>query len=116
MGLITDGVIDSAVRRLPEAHFQLDGTSLATTLKHRRDALREAANEFYRHLAAEVDVHGTNRADSIHVLRVRDTLDLTIYPRGVAGGPYFRRRFTRSATKEVRLYLMEGSAGPGTTG
>jgi hypothetical protein len=36
---ITDGVIDSAVRRLPEAHFQLDGTSLATTLKHRRDAL-----------------------------------------------------------------------------
>ncbi len=107
---ITDRVIDSAVRRLPDAHFRLDGARLATTLKHRRDALPDAAHAFYRHLAAEVDVHGTNLADSIHAVRIRDTLDVTIYLRGGGGadGPYFRRRFTRGATKEVRLYLMEG--------
>jgi hypothetical protein len=107
-GRITDRVIDSAVRRLPDAHYQLEGARLAATLKRRRDGLRTAAGAFYRHLAAEVDVHGTNLADSVHAVRLRDTLDLAIYQRGAADGPYFRRRFTRGATKEVRLYLMGG--------
>jgi hypothetical protein len=105
---ITDRVIDSAVRRLPDAHYQLDGARLAATLKSRRDGLRQAARAFYRHLAGEVDVTGTNLADSIHALRLQDTLDLAIYRRNGADGPYFRRRFTRGVTKEVRLYLMEG--------
>ncbi len=117
---ITDGVIDSAVRRLPEAHFRLEGTRLTETLRHRRDALSAAATAFYRHLAGEVDVHGTARSDSVQVTRSRDTLGLSIYPRG-SDTPYYHRRFSSSATNEVRLYLGAGDdrvnvAGDGKAG
>ncbi len=117
---ITDGVIDSAVRRLPEAHFRLEGTRLAETLRHRRDALPAAATAFYRHLAGEVDVHGTARSDSVQVTRSRDTLELSIYSPG-SDTPHYHRRFTSSATNEVRLYLGAGDdrvnvAGDGKAG
>ncbi len=105
---ITDSAIDSAVRMLPDAHYELNGAWLAATLKQRRDALPAAAVAFFRHLAGEVDVLASTQDDSVHVIRRRDTLELSIGPRGTGAVPYYRRRFTASTTHEVRLYLMEG--------
>lgn len=105
---MTDRAIDSAVRMLPEAHYERNGAWLAATLKQRRDALPAAAGAFFRHLAGEVDVLASTQNDSVHVIRRRDTLELSIVSKRPGAVPYYRRRFTSSTTHEVRLYLLEG--------
>ncbi len=50
--------IESAAAQLPRGYVPLDSARLAKALKHRRDRLPEAARDYYRHLAGEVDVHG----------------------------------------------------------
>jgi len=115
---LTDGVIDDAVARLPR-EFQARGAApLAAALKRRRDHLTEAALRFYRLLAAEADVYGSDKAERVEAARAGDrTLDLTIYPsKDGSAQPLFHRKFSRSETKEVRLYLHGGDDAVRVTG
>ena len=122
---LTDSVIEAAAARMPEPYLALDSARLAGALKRRRDALPSAAARFYRHLAGEVAVHGTDR-DEIAVVERADgrVAEVTIALRqgdGAAGEPYFRRRFDAGETHEVRLFLHGGDdriivRGPGRGG
>ncbi len=111
---LTDSVIDVAVRQLPPEMYALNSTELTDALRRRRDRLPDAARSFYRLLAGEVEVHGSDDADLALVDRARDdTLDLALYRASrrnaePTGEPYFRRRFAGRDTKEVRLYLHGG--------
>ena len=118
----TDEVIERAVARLPASYQPLDSARLAGALKQRRDDLPAAAGRFYRHLAEEVDVHTTDADEVIVAQREGDVSELTVAPRGADGSPaepFFRRRFDRRDTKEVRLYphggddrvIVRGSGG-----
>ncbi|HEX6104321.1 MAG TPA: hypothetical protein VFZ26_01975 [Gemmatimonadales bacterium] len=122
---LTDSVIEAAAARLPAPYVPLDSGRLADALKRRRDALPEAAERFYRHLAGEVEVHGTDLDDVAVADRVDDRYTVVTValrgPDGSVGEPYFRRRFDREETKEVRLYLHAGEdrtvvRGPGRGG
>jgi hypothetical protein len=111
---LTDAVIDDAVARLPKEYHAIHGTWLASTLRARRDLLPVAANRLYRQLAAEVDVHATDAGEEadVHVHDDGD-VELTIRARPTAATngvaePYFRRRFDRTDTREVRLYHRGG--------
>ncbi|HEY7922696.1 MAG TPA: hypothetical protein VII62_05900, partial [Vicinamibacteria bacterium] len=113
---LTDQVVDDAVGRLPPEWYALDGARLAAALKKRRDGLVPAALEFYARLAAKVDVHATDLADSVRVTRGADGgLELSI---SSAPGalPWFDRRFDPHETREVRLYLYAGSDAVTTSG
>ena len=109
---LTDEVLETAAAQLPPSYIPLDSARLADALKQRRDGLPEAARRFYRHLAGEVDVHGTDRDEVADVHRVdgRFTeVSLAATSDGrEAEQPYFRRRFDPDETKEVRLYLHSG--------
>ena len=109
---LTDEVLETAAAQLPPSYIPLDSARLADALKQRRDDLPEAARRFYRHLAGEVDVHGTDRDEVADVHRVdgRFTeVSLAATSDGrEAEQPYFRRRFDPDETKEVRLYLHSG--------
>lgn len=103
---LTDAVIDDAVRRMPPPMYAIDGAVLARKLKARREALRPAARRFYEQLAAEVELHATDRADTVEAVRQPDgSLDLVA---SGAEGPYFRRHFDPKETDEVRVYLKGG--------
>ena len=111
---LSDRVIDDAVAQLPNEYRAVRGPWLAAALRARRDALPAAATELYRQLAAEPDVQATDASEvaEIHV-REDGAVELTIRPRPDAaadGGRdvYFRRRFERSETREVRLLLRGG--------
>ncbi|MBA2459549.1 MAG: hypothetical protein H0V43_11445, partial [Gemmatimonadales bacterium] len=110
---LTDSVIESAVAALPTAYRELDSARLAGTLKERRDELPEAGRRYYDHLAGEVEVHATDRNDDAVAERVdgRFTeLSLAVTDEGGASGePYYRRRFDRRETDEVRVFLHGGN-------
>jgi hypothetical protein len=108
---LTDSVIDSAVRRLPEPHYALRGPWLEEALKSRRDALAEEALAFYRMLSEEPDVTATDRDELAVFEHLPDgSLSLTITwldgPR--SDSPWFRRTFDPDVTDEVRLYFQGG--------
>jgi hypothetical protein len=110
---LTDEVIEATAARLPPSYVPLDSARLADALKKRRDHLPEAARRYYRHLAGEVEVHGTDRDEIAEVHREdgRFTeVSLAVAgENGEANEPYFRRRFDRQETKEVRLLLHDGA-------
>ncbi|HEY3013011.1 MAG TPA: hypothetical protein VGJ36_09710 [Gemmatimonadales bacterium] len=108
---LTDAAIDDAVRTLPPEDYQLWGATLAADLRARRDHLLDAARRYYRLLAGEVDVHGTEGNDQARLTREPNgDVQLTLSRGGSTQGaaPYFQRRFDPRATKEVRLFLEGG--------
>jgi hypothetical protein len=107
---ITDAVIDDAVAQLPPEFRSANAAWLADALRRRRDALPVAARDFYRMLAADVEVVGSDKRERVEAVRSDGgKLALTIYAAGDSGaGPMFDRTFDPAETKEVRLYLHGG--------
>ena len=108
---LPDSIIDLAVRQLPEPFYREDGARLTQALRERRDRLPEAARQFYRMLALDAEVYGTDGDDIVTATRgPKGTLDLTIRTSdGTAGGDqYYQRRFYRGSTSEVRLFVRGG--------
>lgn len=107
-GVLTDDVIERAVAAMPPEYYAADSARLADALKHRRDRLPEAARQFYRLLAREVDLHATDEADLVTVTpEDGKSARITIQPQK-GGAPWFSRTFHGSETGEVRLYLNGG--------
>lgn len=110
---LTDEAIERAARRMPQEWYAIDGPRLAAALKKRRDTLPQVALRFYRHLAGQVDVQGTDASERALVRRQEDgAVEVEVAPLaadGTAGAPYFSRRFSPGETEEVRLYLRAGN-------
>lgn len=105
---LTDEAIVESVRRLPAPWFRLDGERLITALKARRDALPQAAEAFYRLLAHDVNLHGTNGDDTVEVT-ADEAGGLQVVVSNEGGSePLLKRRFKRGETADVRLYLKGG--------
>ncbi|MBW2527761.1 MAG: hypothetical protein JRI23_26505 [Deltaproteobacteria bacterium] len=108
---LDDATVDRAVQALPPEYVAIDGARLRKDIRGRRDKLPEAARSFYEHLAAEVDVHGTDAAESVHIQWLPDgqlLLEARDAAAGLAAQPVFSRRFASEDTSEVRLYLKGG--------
>jgi len=102
---ITDAVIAAAARAMP-IEYQASVPRLEAVLKERRAALPKAANEFYRLLAARVEVHGTDSAEHAVITRAGDGfVDVRLESRGK---PFFARRFDARETSEILVYLHGG--------
>lgn len=106
--VLTDPVIDDAVRRLPAGAFERDGARVARLLRARRDELRVISAEFYELLARTVDVRATD---------ARDRATVTWLPEGLLRvelveigkpSPYWDRTFSPDETAEVRILLRGG--------
>ncbi|HEU4697686.1 MAG TPA: hypothetical protein VFS40_00750 [Gemmatimonadales bacterium] len=108
---ITDTVIDRALARMPAAYRDDSTGALARRLRARRDRLPAVAAEWYARLAEVVDVHATDAAEFAVVTRAGDTVEVRLFAAGAdpaEDAPWFRRRFLRGETDEVRLYLHGG--------
>jgi hypothetical protein len=136
--LLTDGVIDDALRRLPSSYPESHARWMAEAMRARRDSLDGIASKFYEWLASDVDIHATDEPDRAEVVRYADgrvqvTLERQVV-KGVASNsdsgepengthatePYYRRIFLPSETREVRVFLhgdgdvavVRGTSGP----
>lgn len=132
---ITDDVIARAVAAMPPEYAAIAGAEIAATLSTRRDGIPEIAAAFYRWLATDVDVRGTDEADFVEIERRSDgTVLVRIRPRqpllataaaaGSLAAPavppatdvQYERVFKPDETREVRVYLHGGADHARITG
>lgn len=109
---LSDNVIDDAVRDFPAVIYELHGERIARVLKERRDLLPRAASKYYRMLAQNVDVVGSDDEERFEVTRINDDSTLVVMYKATEEGEiereYYRRILKTSETEEVRLYGLGG--------
>jgi len=114
---VTDGVIDTAVCRLPKEYQDLCGPEIALLLKKRRDQLLDAAERYYKNLAARVDIRATNRDEAAEIhhfddgwVQVRLALSTKILTQRDTRDPYlFTRRRRSCGFRRPRKSRHQGS-------
>ncbi|HEX8425453.1 BamA/TamA family outer membrane protein [Hymenobacter sp.] len=110
---LTDEVIEKAIRQLPNSIYQLSGPTIVANLKSNRDALPAYAEKYYRFLAREVDVAGSNQPEYFQIERL-DNAQTRVKIFGLAasgqptGEPVYERTFLTNETQEIRLYGYGG--------
>lgn len=105
---MTDKVFTEALRQMPDTIYALSGEEILRILKSRREALQEEALKYYRFLAKEVDVTGSDKNERFEISRHADgsmRVQVSKISEGKhAGTIYYDRTFRPEVTKEVRLY------------
>lgn len=112
--LVTDEVIEQAVRQLPAEVFPISGNTIISKLKARREHLEEYAADYYTFLAKQVEVPGSEENELFKVMRLANgqtTVTVSkISKKGkTEATPFYTRLFDRKETKEIRLYGLAGN-------
>jgi len=123
---LTDKVIEQAMGLLPVEVFPVSGNEMINKLKSRRNHLVQYASAYYKFLAENVDIPGTDKREFFEINRVNDReTTVRMYKIKNDGDrkqePLYSRTFFTAETNEIRLYGMDdndifrinGSAGKG---
>lgn len=119
---LTDEVIARAVQQLPAPIHQLSGPDLLRLLRQNRDALPRYAAWYYRFLARQVNVVGSDADERFEVTHLgRGVTRVRITPletNDAAAGSYYERTFRTVETRELDIYARGGAdqvvvSGPG---
>jgi len=107
---LADAVIDAAVQRQPPEYAASNAAWLAGRLKARRDRLPAFADRFYRLLAAEPELHGSDADDLVVIEAQPDRgVHVTMAPRDRPDAVGFQRTFEAGETGDLRLFLRRGA-------
>lgn len=104
---LPDSVIDAAVAELPPPYVALEGERLAGGIRARRRQLVEYAEDYYRSLAREIDVHAyAKREDVVEFTPLtQERARLRILSGGPNGTVAFERVIDGRDTRTVRLFV-----------
>ncbi len=111
---MTDEVIQNAILSLPPEILPVSGIEIGEMLKSRRVQLPDAVDQFYKLLARQVDVVGSNKHELVEVERLATgNVQVTMYKRNKEGHvyrevPLFNREFVRGETREICIYGLDG--------
>lgn len=110
---LTDPVIAEALQVWPREVYALSGTEFQQKLQSRREQLPRVAEEFYRQLARDVELPGTDEAERFVVetagpwqVRVRV---FALLPDGHAGRLIGQRLFDARQTASISLFGLGGN-------
>ncbi len=113
VGQMTDEVIERAIaRQPPQIRAWRSADKIIQTLKERRNHLAGEVMEYYRFLAAIVDVTTSDKKELFDVTRNEDgSVLLQVYKvtkEGEQSTKMYERKFDPLHTKEIRLYGFGG--------
>ena len=110
--------IDHAIRQLPDTIYKIDGAFITDRLKSRRDKLPSIALRYYKYLAQNVDVVGSDKQEYFEVKRMDDSTSIVVYDysNGKTGRKIYSRTFINGETKEIRVYGLDGDDKINVTG
>ena len=108
---LTDGVIEQAIKQMPTEAFTISGKDIIEKLKSRRSHLVEYATAYYKFLAKEVDIAGSDKKELFQVTRLNDNETVVkVYKLKLEGDSIdnlvYERKFYAAETNEIRLYGM----------
>ncbi len=108
---LTDSLVLSAMKLMPDTIYRLNGESLYKTFLARRDNLPTMALEYYRFLAKVVDVPLSGGTEIVKSAAAGDSLHLQVFNKkkdGSEGRTLYDRVFSATETRELRVYGMGG--------
>jgi len=102
---ITEKAIDEGKMAFPKEIQEQSGKEIAEKLKARKKGLNEAIDKYYKLIAKEVDIVGTNESEYFEVNRLEsEAVNVKIYTKDSLKTILFNRTFLPSETKEIRLF------------
>ncbi len=105
---MTDSVIEAALKQQPPEVFAFSGPKIIETLKERRKYLKQEAVQYYKFLAKEVEVTGTDKKETFEIKNNDDgSIDVQVYKindKGQREKILYERKFLPAETKEIRLF------------
>jgi hypothetical protein len=104
---LTDTVITDAIRKLPPEIFAINGESIISKLKNRREHLPAVAMKYYKFISRQVNIIGSNQKEYFRVCNNSEGLNVKVYSRQDGNDTSFvmyDRTFNPAITFEIRLY------------
>jgi len=105
---LTDEVIEAAVQKLPPPIYKIRGAELADKLKSRRKQLVQVATQYYKILAKQVVIVGTDEQEKFEVIRRPNGQTLVnmyqLTPGEAKGALVYQRLFNNTETQSVTLH------------
>ncbi|MEO7265607.1 MAG: metallophosphoesterase [Ferruginibacter sp.] len=109
---LTDDVIKNAASKYPAEIKQLDSAKTVARLISRRNELTREAMKYYKFLAKEVTVFGSNENELFRLTQDNKNLKLTVYKKDESNDSVsvmYSRSFSFPETKELRLFGLNGA-------
>ena len=109
---LSDSVLSTSVHRLPDEIFPLNGERIIETLVSRRNHLMTQGMRYYKFLADDVNIVGSNKSEYFRVSKAPSGLHVTVYARkNVIDTSYkiYERSFVDGETDEIRLFGLNGN-------
>lgn len=110
---LTDATIENAVKQIPPEVYPISGPSITASLKNRRNLLVHYAEKYYRFLAGQTEVTGSEKNELFEVELSDTGVVLAIFKTGKDGtvkdSAFFSRVFRQNETSEIRLYGIDGN-------
>jgi hypothetical protein len=110
--LLTDSIINYSIHQMPPELFHISGDEIISKLRSRRDHLVEYAEDYYKFLAKEVDITGTDKNEYFEITGDKSgSIQVTIYDLkkdGEKKNKIYERTFLQKETGEVRVYGWNG--------
>jgi hypothetical protein len=110
---VTDSVLETGLKRLPQSVYLLDHDDLLQKLRSRRERLPAAMDHYYRFIQKVADIRLSNQSELVRIdsdsagsLQVRVS---RINKEGVVRNELMNKSFDPQLTKELRVYLGNGN-------
>ena len=104
---LPDSLLQRALHRLPPAAYAIEGPRTLAALQARRAALPALAGTFYRDLARQPRIGGTDQAERFEIHRYADSTVVAVFAAQGTVAQY-RRAFRPAETRRI---LLEGLGG-----
>lgn len=107
---LTDEVIRRSVQGLPPEIYAISGEELISKLIARRAQLPRFADEYYKFIATEIEIVGSEEKEYFDVQRSDASTTVSIYrnkKKGREATPYYNRVFLTGETNEIRLFGID---------
>lgn len=107
--LMSEEVIDNARKAFPKELHESSGKEIANKLMLRKDDLNRAIEKYYKLIAKEVDVVGTNKEEYFEITRLDSgSVNVKMYLKKEQSKLLFNRTFYQKETKEIRIFGLAG--------
>ncbi|WP_338238108.1 metallophosphoesterase [Persicobacter diffluens] len=109
---LTDEVIDSALKALPDTLYQKRAAEFRTKLIARRNQLPQFAENYYQVLAKQVTILGSHKREQLRVKPFENgDTEISLHKiskKGKLRQQLYQRTFSPEETSEIRLFGMNG--------